>query len=152
MARLLKRVPLDFNYPINKKWEGYCPSIEKFQKLFGDKYPILKEYTHVRDICSKCQENFGDCSEDADYCFWYCDDKREKWYYDVPKGEGYQLWEDTTEGSPKSPVFETLEELCEWLADNNVSWFAKMTMTKEEWLESLSKREYLMPIFTLLKE
>ena len=31
-----------------------------------------------------------------------------------PKGEGFQLWETTTEGSPVSPVFETLDELCEW--------------------------------------
>lgn len=30
-----------------------------------------------------------------------------------PIGEGYQLWETTSEGSPVSPVFTAIEELCE---------------------------------------
>ncbi len=45
--------------------------------------------------------------------------KHKQWEpFDPPKGEGYQLWENTTEGSPSSPVFETLDELCEWAAEN----------------------------------
>lgn len=35
--------------------------------------------------------------------------------YEPPAGEGYQLWEDISEGSPVSPVFETLDKLCFWL-------------------------------------
>lgn len=31
-----------------------------------------------------------------------------------PMGEGYQLWETTSEGSPNSPVFATLDALCVW--------------------------------------
>ena len=30
-----------------------------------------------------------------------------------PTGDGYQLWETTSEGSPSSPVFATFDELCE---------------------------------------
>lgn len=37
---------------------------------------------------------------------------------EVPEGEGYQLWENTSEGSPYSPVFKTLDELCAWLEPN----------------------------------
>lgn len=33
-----------------------------------------------------------------------------------PTGDGWQLWETTTEGSPISPVFATAEELAEWMA------------------------------------
>lgn len=34
---------------------------------------------------------------------------------DPPAGEGWQLWETTSEGSPVSPVFPTREGLVEWL-------------------------------------
>lgn len=54
-----------------------------------------------------------------------------------PKGEGYQLWETTSEGSPVSPVFETLEDLCEWCEDNATT-FADMKASKEEWMEMLN--------------
>ncbi len=32
-----------------------------------------------------------------------------------PTGEGWQLWETVSEGSPVSPVFATAEELAQWL-------------------------------------
>ena len=53
-----------------------------------------------------------------------------------PTGEGYQLWETTTEGSPTSPVFETLDELCEWCAENATT-FGQNRATKEQWKQML---------------
>ena len=53
-----------------------------------------------------------------------------------PKGEGYQLWNTTSEGSPISPVFETLDKLCEW-CEVNATTFGKFKATKEEWKEML---------------
>lgn len=138
MGRELKMVPLDFDYPLHKVWEGYCPTIETFQKLFGEKYPFLYSYKHSGEICEKCEINCGECSEDADYCFWYNEKNRKKWYKEVPKGEGYQLWETTTEGSPISPVFETLEELCEW-CEENATVFADYKVSKEKWMKMLSE-------------
>lgn len=35
---------------------------------------------------------------------------------DPPEGEGWQLWETTTEGSPISPVFASAEELARWMS------------------------------------
>jgi hypothetical protein len=52
--------------------------------------------------------------------------------YDPPTGEGYQLWETTSEGSPQSPVFKTLDELCEWCAENATT-FGSFKATKDEW-------------------
>ena len=75
MGRSLKRVPMDFDYPLNK-------------------------------IC------------------------------EPPKGEGYQLWETTSEGSPISPVFETLDKLCEW-SEVNAPTFGNFRTTKEEWKQML---------------
>jgi hypothetical protein len=36
---------------------------------------------------------------------------------DPPKGDGWQLWETVTEGSPVSPVFATADELASWMSD-----------------------------------
>lgn len=33
MGRKLMRVPLDFNYPLHKRWEGYAPSLEKLKSI-----------------------------------------------------------------------------------------------------------------------
>lgn len=80
MTRVLKRVPLDFSWPIGKIWEGY--------------------ETHKKA--------------------------------EPPTGDGYQMWETTTEGSPKSPVFATLDELCSWCGDN-ATVYADKRLTAEEW-------------------
>jgi hypothetical protein len=49
----------------------------------------------------------------------------ENWYenekYDPPTGEGWQVWETVSEGSPISPVFETPEELVTWLVGQGYS-------------------------------
>jgi hypothetical protein len=62
-----------------------------------------------------------------------CDDWRRT---DPPAGDGYQLWEDCSEGSPVSPVFTSLDELCAWAADHATT-FASFTATVEEWKEML---------------
>lgn len=38
-----------------------------------------------------------------------------------PIGEGWQVWETVTEGSPISPVFETADKLIEWLQQSGYS-------------------------------
>lgn len=55
---------------------------------------------------------------------------------DPPTGDGYQLWETTTEGSPASPVFATLNELCDWCADNATT-FGSARATADEWRSML---------------
>src|SRR3712207_7644625 len=54
-----------------------------------------------------------------------------------PQGEGYQLWETTTEGSPISPVFATLDALCAWAAQH-ATVCATQKATKEEWQQLLT--------------
>ncbi len=57
--------------------------------------------------------------------------------FEPPVGDGYQMWENTTEGSPQSPVFPTLDLLCEWLEKTNASVFGNATTTKEKWKSML---------------
>lgn len=53
-----------------------------------------------------------------------------------PAGEGFQLWETTSEGSPDSPVFSTLKDLCLWCA-NNATTFGSAKATAEQWHQML---------------
>jgi hypothetical protein len=63
--------------------------------------------------------------------------RHDEWKEEEPPiGEGYQLWQTTSEGSPVSPVFKTLEELCEW-AEKNADVFAGIKTSKEEWKKML---------------
>lgn len=54
-----------------------------------------------------------------------------------PEGEGYQLWETTSEGSPVTPVFDTLDALCEYAADNCTT-FGSSRVSVAEWRRMLS--------------
>jgi len=59
-----------------------------------------------------------------------------------PEGDGWQLWQDVSEGSPVSPVFKTPLQLARWLAKHDTSihntgdyqdWLA---MIKDGWCPS----------------
>jgi hypothetical protein len=42
--------------------------------------------------------------------------------YEPPAGEGWQVWETVSEGSPITPVFATREELVDYLVDGGDGW------------------------------
>ena len=44
------------------------------------------------------------------------------------------MYEDTSEGTPISPAFQTPEELAHWLADTNASAFGNDGASYEAWL------------------
>ena len=51
-----------------------------------------------------------------------------------PKGDGWQMWSTTSEGSPMSPVCESPEALARWLADTGASAMGRDTATYDQWL------------------
>lgn len=64
--------------------------------------------------------------------------KAEEWVQEEPPvGEGYQLWETVSEGSPISPVFVTMHELADWLATSeDYAWKENdKGTTYEQWLK-----------------
>lgn len=83
-------------------------------------------------------ENWGLCP----VCEGHADDPKlrsasEAWEKThPPEGPGFQLWETTSEGSPTSPVFATLDELCGWCADNATT-FGSFKTSAEEWRKML---------------
>jgi hypothetical protein len=222
MGRILKRVPLDFNWPINQIWKGYwnpysgmkCKSCDgsgysseakkylddwyalnnaNYQELpNGRRYNANAHYNHLtqlevdallaknrlrdltRDGHIPTVEEVNEWSKNVTLCHghdsinqWICceavmksrgvdtkcpichgsgdlwfseeiEKKADEWYekerYDPPEGEGWQLWETTSEGSPITPVFKTAEELAEYCA-KTCTVFADFMHSKEEWLE-----------------
>lgn len=70
-------------------------------------------------------------------------DEAESWEpTEPPEGEGWQMWETTSEGSPMSPVFATPEELAAWLARTGASTFGSHTATTAEWLKIITGEDF----------
>lgn len=49
-----------------------------------------------------------------------------------PTGDGWQLWQTVSEGSPISPVFATREEFADWLCSDAYRWGASQPMSSRE--------------------
>ena len=116
MGREVKRIDLRFDWfgkhrdgKGSETWKGYVLGIELL-------CPLCEGITKDKP-CPLC---------------W--DDKYVIPKIEPPFGDGWQMWEDVSEGSPMSPVFKTPEELATWLADNKASAFGSQTATYEEWL------------------
>ena len=118
MGREIKRVALDFDWPVGKIWTGYKVG-----------------------LCHATGENCKECKMFAEQARipltgYGCPVLSQ---LEPPQGEGYQLWETISEGSPMSPVFDTPEKLARWLVDNNASTFGYQTTTYENWLTFIKK-------------
>lgn len=57
-----------------------------------------------------------------------------------PKGDGYQIWERVSEGSPISPVFEKPEDLANWMVENDTS--ISNDATYEQWMKLITVKHY----------
>lgn len=109
MGRELKRVPLDFDWPIKKVWYGYL------HHLCGESCDDCKWYARLKGLKFT---NYG------------CPD----FELDPPKGNGYQLWETTSEGSPISPVFKTIEALAKY-CETECTVYGSDKLSYNEWLK-----------------
>jgi len=125
MGREVKRVPINFDWTIGKIWYGYL--VRKC--MDGD-------YGMACDDCRKFAK-----LKSLEFTNYNCPIFEE---LEPPVGEGWQMWETTSEGSPISPVFETPEELAQWLADNNASSFGSCTATYEQWLKMIKDSGWAM--------
>ncbi len=83
----------------------------------------------ISHLCSNCNGEGVKWQSDV------AKDLYENWKkYEPPVGEGFQLW---TDNAPLSPVFKTLEDLCQW-CESNATTFGSDRATKEEWAKMLS--------------
>ena len=235
MGRELKRVPLDFAWPLGKRWSGYinpCPPRqcrkcdgsgynETTKHLSDDWYNFsnhngqegwqyhleqdevdallnrgrLMDFTHeprnlwqawvvdqklvsgrnswlpfpngyhptAKEVNAWARQGFGHdalnrsiCVETrakrlgvwglCDHCNgegeWFVNEQHERHYEEwektePPEGPGFQLWETTSEGSPISPVFDSIDRLCDW-AETNATTFGSFKTSAKEWKRMLS--------------
>ena len=116
MGREVRRVSLDFDWPLDKRWPGFC-------------------YEPPDCGIASCPDAHGTnlrWSKEAMCAFhralW--DDGYPK--LEPPAGDGWQLWETVTEGSPISPVFPTAEGLVDWLCSPAYNWGISGPMQREQ--------------------
>lgn len=211
MGREVRRVPVDFDWPINKVWQGFlmperlqCPDCEscggagtttarrwvvacanmllmldddlreqqlgrRMHPYFDDFYttaygtrpsPDIREFgtglagreggfdDHDAidgwraskkiisaagldpDVWGICQECGGKGCYEA---YPGQSAEAEAWKpTDPPAGDGWQVWETVSEGSPISPVFPDREGLIGWLMSPAYSWGTSRPLTREQ--------------------
>ena len=124
MGREVRRVPADWQHPRYEGWEAR----QGLKPLFdGDDY----QSAHDGFVAKLNEEGlqaaidyYGRAPDINDYMPQWAPEERTH----------LMMYENTTEGTPISPAFETPEELARWLADNEASAFGGMTATYEQWL------------------
>lgn len=141
MGREVRRVPKDWQHPKKREFNY-------LKNCYEERYQPM----HDRSFATAMDEWIAewkawDRGERPDYC---SDENRNLPYWewegpppdpayfmpDWPDSERTHLmmYEDTTEGTPISPAFETPEELARWLVDNHASAFGGMEGSYEGWL------------------
>ena len=128
-----------------KDGNGYVPTPQEVNdwSIGGFGHDSINNWVCVKAKCKRLRVS-ASCKE--------CKGKGHVWpsrkastYYNAwrskehPKGDGWQMWETTSEGSPMSPVFASPEELAQWLADTGASSMGKDTATYDQWLTMISE-------------
>ena len=121
---------------------GYRPMAEEVNtwSLSGFGHDGINQYICLRARCER-ERVTVECSRcGGSGTIWPTPEierMHEDWEpVEPPKGDGYQLWETTSEGSPISPVFATLDELCKW-AEGNATTFGSNMTTADKWKQML---------------
>lgn len=124
MGREVRRVAADWQHPVHDRWEGR----EGYKPLYdGDRYQRDHDEFIEKLNAEGLQaalDYFGRAPDRNDYMPQWTAEERTH----------LMMYEDTTEGTPISPAFETPEELARWLTDNKASAFGGMTASYEHWL------------------
>lgn len=119
MGREVRRVPANWEHP-RRDDDSYKP-------LLGRSYS-----TEAEEFMERAKAN--GLQDAIDY--YGRAPNRDDYMPDWPEAERthYQMYEDTSEGTPISPVMDSPESLARWLADNNASAFGGQTASYEAWL------------------
>jgi hypothetical protein len=137
MGREVRRIPKDWQHPKKRKFNYLKACYEDVYQPMYDKpfAPAMREWYAGWEAWERGERPEGAISE----TYWEWDGPPpDPEYYrpDWPDSERTHLmmYEDTSEGTPISPAFETPEELARWLVENNASAFGSSTGTYEGWL------------------
>ncbi len=143
MSREVRRVPADWQHPTHnvREWRT-GRMVERYKPLFpGKRYqPEVDEWD---EECAKWKAGWRPdyCTDPEDRAMTYEQHNGQRPHKDdyMPDWPAEQrthlmMYENTSEGTPISPAFETPEELARWLADSEASSFGNGTASYEGWL------------------
>ena len=125
-----------------KREDGYHPTAAEVNawSLEGFGHDGINSHVCVRARCLREGVPYECLRCDGTSRIWptpEIEQQYEDWKPTAPPiGDGYQLWEDCSEGSPISPVFTALADLCAWAAENATT-FGSYKATADEWREML---------------
>ena len=135
MGREVRRVPANWEHPKDENTGHHKPLHDgagfRAEQMEWDRDWALwqkgEHHAQTRDeptVCEHFEEWTGERPSPRDHMPEWPDEECTH----------FQMYEDTSEGTPISPVTETPEDLARWLADNGASSFAGDTATYEQWL------------------
>lgn len=144
MGREVRRVPQNWDHPKNE-YGNYKPLLgSSFKESLKDWEEGKKQwYNGFRESWDDKKPWKPKEEDELEMSY-------EEWGGEKPVKEDYmpewdekelthiQMYEDTSEGTPISPVFDNAEDMAKWLADNNASAFGSMTATYEQWLSTIN--------------
>ena len=142
MGREVRRVPAGWEHPRDKNgkykplYDGsYRAAVEKWKHGYADWESGIgrPEYSESLD---EYWEYAGNPPDPEDYMFEAEPEDRTHW----------QMYEDTSEGTPISPVFDCPKKLARWLADTGASAFADRTATYDQWLATIDRGHALSAV------
>lgn len=141
MGRELRKVPADWVHP--KKEDGAWQPM--FDEFYGDALEQwIKEHRQWDDGTHPDLQENPDLKDKYPFYAMYHGEPPDVNYYCTRKFKPeelthIQLYETTSEGTPKGPVFKAdeLEKLCEWAAENATTFGSHKT-TKENWMKMLN--------------
>ena len=131
MGREIRRVPKGWEHPKNDRGH-YQPLYDHDYKTAAEDW--LTGLDHWQAGKNDNRGKFGDYwweyagnPPDEEYC-------RDTWT--KVETTHYQIYETVSEGTPISPIFETLDELTEWLIKQGYSEEAAKGFAKDGWCMS----------------
>lgn len=143
MGREARRVPPTWEHP--KDYQGH------YKPLLGSSYEKdLAEWLEGREkwAAGLCSDFSGGWEPKTSDCKW------EEWSGDAPQFSDYmpewpekerthwQAYEDTSAGTPLSPIFATVEELARYCADHKVSAFGYEPADYDWWIGVLRDERF----------
>lgn len=125
--------------------DGHHPTPEDVREFQLRDFMGLDHISMHICLCATAEAEGWDT--DCPFCggtgeYWFSEEIRElhdNWQEeDPPVGEGFQLWSNTGEGCPVSPVFASMEELAKWCVDG-ATIFGRDKLNYEQWMEMFRK-------------
>lgn len=121
MGREVRKVIANWQHPKDEYEQRFKPLLNRDYKQEAADFLNLANEKGLQEAI----DYYGCAPDESDYMpAWSNEEKTH-----------LMMYENTSEGTPISPAFETPEELAKWFVENNASAFASQTASYEAWLK-----------------